>query len=152
MTQRPFCLVFDPGVTTDPAALDPPVEAAVHVHLHVGGSSDIVPPPAATAVPPTSEATGRSGRGLKRPLLLGVAGVIVAVAAFDLGARSGEGHARAIAAGRTSFGAPASLATLPLSSDLPASVQQQLAQRPVVTRPTGADEPAGAPDPFGLQR
>jgi hypothetical protein len=159
MTQCPRRLVFDQGVTTDPAALDlsPPVGAAVHIHLHVGGSPHIVPPPA-TAVAPTSEPTGRSGSWLKRPLLLGVAGMIVAVVAFDLGARSGEGHARAIAAARTSVGALAPLAALPplpqappRPGDLPASVQQQLAQRPIVTRPAGADEPAGAPDPFGLQ-
>jgi hypothetical protein len=92
-------------------------------------------------------------------LLLGVAGVMVVVVAFDLGAHSGADHAEALAAARTSAAGLASLAAMPpgpqpaaAPGELPASVQQQLAQRPTVTPPPGATPSGGGTDAFGLQR
>jgi hypothetical protein len=157
MTRSPLRLVFDQGDDTRTAALElPPTGSeALHIHLHVGPSERLRPSPAAVA--PADADTQKKGH--RRPLLLGAAGIAIAVVAFDLGARSGEGHARALAASQASITGLASLASaLPSpaiastsSSELPASVRQQLAQQPTVTAAPGVPAAAGAPDPFGLQ-
>jgi hypothetical protein len=94
-----------------------------------------------------------------RPLLEGVAAVLIAVVAFDLGGRSAERHAQALAADRASAEGLASLAAPPpvqpiqaAPVDPLASVQQQLAQRPTVTPSPGTTPSAGGSDLFGLQR
>jgi hypothetical protein len=142
MTQNPLRLVVDHGDDTAPDAIDlrPGAGAALHIHLHMASQDAQLLSTTAVLTPETRE-RGRSGRGVTRPLLLGVAGVLVAVVAFDLGAHSGAGHAAALAAARTRA-AP---------GELPASVQQQLARRPTVTPPPGAATSAESADPFGLQ-
>ncbi|MEA2790276.1 MAG: hypothetical protein QOG73_2682 [Acetobacteraceae bacterium] len=157
MTRSPLRLVFDQGDDTRTAALELPPTGSegLHIHLHVGPSERLRPSPAAVA--PADADT--KGKGRRRPLLLGVAGIVIAVVAFDLGARSGEGHARALAASQASVtGLPSLASALPSpatastsSSELPASVRQQLAQQPTVTAAPGVPAAAGAPDPFGLQ-
>jgi hypothetical protein len=154
MTENPLRLVVDPE-TTSPKIVDlPPAgPGGLHIHLHVG-----TPEQRRQHFAPASDADekGQSERGYRRPLLLGVAGVLIALVAFDLGARSGEGHARALTAARTSAEGLASLAPgaqqqANASSDLPPALQQQLAQQPTVTPPPGPASPAGTPDAFGLQ-
>jgi hypothetical protein len=157
MTRSPLRLVFDQGDDTRTAALELPPTGSegLHIHLHVGPSERLRSSPAAEA--PADADT--KGKGRRRPLLLGVAGIVIAVVAFDLGARSGEGHAGALAASQDRVKGLASLApVLPSpatsstsSSELPASVRQQLAQQPTVTAAPGVPAAAGAPDPFGLQ-
>jgi hypothetical protein len=157
MTRSPLRLVFDQGGDTRTAALELPPTGSegLHIHLYVGPSERLGPGPAAVA--PAEADT--QGRGRRRHLLLGLAGLVIAVVAFDLGARSGEGHARALAASQASITGLASLASaLPSpatastsSNELPASVRQQLAQQPRVTAAPGVPAAAGAPDPFGLQ-
>ena len=91
-------------------------------------------------------------------MLLGATGILIALVAFDLGARSGEGHAHALTAARTSAEGLASLAPGAQQQqsnspgDLPPALQQQLAQQPTVTPPPGTAAPAGAADAFGLLR
>jgi hypothetical protein len=160
MTQIPLRLVVDHGDDTAPDAIDlrPASGAALHIHLHMASQDPPLPAPTA-ALAVESSGRGRSARGVTRPLLLGAAGVLIALVAFDFGARSGAGHAEALAAARASAAGLASLAApspAPQASaapgELPASVQQQLAQRPVVTPPAGADTQANAAaNPFGLQ-
>jgi hypothetical protein len=157
MTRSPLRLVFDQGDDTRTAALELPPTGSegLHIHLYVGPSDRPRPGPAGEA---PAEVETR-GRGRRRPLLLGVAGLVIALVAFDLGARSGEGHARALAASQASvMGLPSLASALPSpatastsSNELPASVRQQLAQPPTVTAPSGVPAAAGAPDPFGLQ-
>jgi hypothetical protein len=160
MTQSPLRLVVDHGDDTAPAGFEfrPASGAALHIHLHMA-SPDAQLPSTTPALAPETRGRGRSGSGVTRPLLLGVAGVLVAVGAFDLGARSGAGHAEALAAARTSAAGLASLAAVPpgpqsaaAPGELPASVQLQLAQRPTVTLPPGAKPSGGGTDAFGLQR
>jgi hypothetical protein len=161
MSHHPLGLVVDQYDDTAPAAigLQPAAGAALHIHLHMSSRHDSISPPAAELTP-ESKARGRSGRGVIRPLLAGVAGILIAVVAFDLGGRSAEGHAQALAAGRARAEGLASLAapTPPLQPaqaapvDPLASVQQQLAQRPTVTPSPGAAPSSGGSDLFGLQR
>jgi hypothetical protein len=160
MTPNPLRLVVDHGDDTAPAAFElrPASGAALHIHLHVA-SPDAQRPATTPALAPETRGRGRWGSGVTRPVLLGIAGALVAVVAFDLGARSGAGHAEALAAAKTSAAGLASLAAVPpvqqspaAPGELPASVQQQLAQRPTVTRPPGATPSGGGTDAFGLQR
>jgi hypothetical protein len=160
MTHIPLRLVVDHGNDTAPDVIDlrPTSEAALHIHLHMTSQG---PRLRAPAVALAAEGTGRglSARGVARPLLLGAAGVLIALMAFEFGARSGAGHAEALLAARASAVGLASLAApspAPQASaapgELPASVQRQLAQRPVVTPPADADTQANAgANPFGLQ-
>ena len=157
MTQSPLRLVVDHGEDTAPAAIElqPPTGAALHIHLHLAEarlSSSIA------RQPPGLKDGGRSGRGYTRPLMVGAAGLLLAIVAFDLGARSGAGHAQALAAARASVGGLASLAAMPpptpeaqAPGDLPVNLQQQLAQRPTVTPAPGSASAGGSSDPFGLQ-
>jgi hypothetical protein len=154
MTENPLRLVSD-HETTSPRIVDlPPAgPGGLHIHLHVG-TPDLCQQHSALGA--NAGEKGRSGRGYRRPLLLGVAGILIALVAFDLGARSGEGHARALTAARTSAEglasfAPAAQQQAFTSSDLPPALQQQLAQQPTVTPPPGTAAAAGAPDAFGLQ-
>ncbi len=151
MTRPPLRLVFDGGEDTTPAVLElPPGAAGIHVHLHIGAPDRLEPPPAVAG-------QGRSARGYWRLLLLGGASAAIGFVAFDMGARVGEGHAGALAVSRASAGGLASLipSTPPpsrtSSSELPAAVRQQLAQRPTITPPLPADQqPTGGSNPFGL--
>jgi hypothetical protein len=154
MTGNPLRLVVD-HETTSPRIVDlPPAgPGGLHIHLHVG-----TPEQRRQHFAPASDADekGRSGKGYRRPLLLGVAGILIALVAFDLGSRSGAGHARALTAARISAEGLASLAPgaqqkAYTSSNLPPALQQQLAQQPTVTPPPGTAAPAGAADAFGLQ-
>jgi hypothetical protein len=154
MTENSLRLVVD-HETLSPRIVDlPPAgPGGLHIHLHVGTPDQRQQH---SALGSNAGEKGQSGRGNRRPLLLGVAGILIALVAFDLGARSGEGHARALTAARTSAEGLASLAPgvqqqANASSDLPPALQQQLAQQPTVTPPPGAASPAGAPDAFGLQ-
>lgn len=156
MTQIPLRLVVDHGDDNAPDVIDlrPASGAALHIHLHMASQDPRLPAPTA-AVAAESSGRERSGRGVTRPLLLGAAGVLIALVAFDFGAHSGADHAEALAAARASA---AGLASSPAPQayaapgELPASVQQQLAQRPVVTPPADADTQANAgANPFGLQ-
>jgi hypothetical protein len=159
MSQYPLRLVLDQRDDSAPAAIELQTVAgtALHIHLHIP-SHDGHPssPPAVSA--PESKARGRSGGKVIRPLLVGVAGVLITVVAFDLGGRSAESHAQALAANRASAEGLASLAAPPVQPihaapvDPLASVQQQLAQRPTMTPSPGAAPSAGASDLFGLQR
>jgi hypothetical protein len=160
MSQHPLRLVVDQCDDTAPAAteLQPAEGATLHIHLHMSSRYGLTSPPAAELAR-ESKAKGRSGRGMIGPLLVGVAGVLIAVVAFDLGGRSAEGHAQAFAAGRARAEGLASLAVPPplqpaqaAPFDPLASVQQQLAQRPTVTPLPGAAPPGGGSDLFGLQR
>jgi hypothetical protein len=164
MTQTPLRLVFDRGpLSAQPHAIDVPSSTTtLHIHLHLGSAgADQGPLPVVDRRP--IQASGRSGRRLTRPLLLGVAAVAMVVGAYDFGARIGEGHARATLA-RIQAGPsdPSRLAldaaqpqkagvAAPVSSELPPSIRQQLAQPPTVTVPPGTANPVGSPDPFGLQ-
>ena len=114
MSQHPLRLVVDQYDDTAPAAIElqPAAGAALHIHLHMSSRHGSISPPAAVLAP-ESKARGRSGRGVIRPLLVGVAGVLIAVVAFDLGGRSAEGHAQALAAGRARAEGLASLAAPP---------------------------------------
>lgn len=158
MTHNPLRLVVDRGDDTAPSAIElrPTAGAALHIHLHMGPQDSRLPA-ATVSVPADRETRGHSGRGVIRPLLLGVAGILVAVVAFDVGARSGVGHAEALAAARTSAAGLASLAAVPpepptpaAPGGLPASVQQQLAQQPTVI-PAPGTAATGGSNPFGLQ-
>jgi hypothetical protein len=160
MSQRPLRLVVDQYDDTAPAAIElqPAAGAALHIHLHMSSRYGSISPPAGVLAP-ESKARGRSGRGVIRPLLAGVAGILIAVVAFDLGGRSAEGHAQALAAGMARAEGLASLAAPPPVQaartepvDPLASVQQQLAQRPTVTPSPGAAPSSEGSDLFGLQR
>ena len=154
MSRTPLRLVVDLGgdLPQSFVELDPPNDGALHIHLHVG------PQPATASTVPLAnhdaDPKGRSGRRWRKPLAMGTAAVLVTVLAFDFGARTGAGHAQALAAARASAAGLASLAAQPPAPDsasqLPVAVQQQLAQRPTVTQPPGGAPSAGA-DPFGLQ-
>ncbi len=159
MTGNPLRLVVDHSDnTTLPAIeLQPSAGGGLHIHLHMPSREGQLSSPAAVSTP-KSGGSGRSGRGVARPLLIGVAGVLVAVVAFDLGARSAAGHAQALAAARmSSQGIGPSMAPppMPQADGAPnqplASIPQQLAQRPIVTPPADTDPQARAPNPFGLQ-
>ncbi|WP_159014627.1 hypothetical protein [Acidisoma sp. S159] len=160
MSQHPLRLVVDQYDDTAPAAIElqPAAGAALHIHLHMSSRHGSISPPA-VELAPESKARGRSGRGVIRPLLVGVAGVLIAVVAFDLGGRSAEGHAQALAAGRARAEGLASLAAPPplqpaqaAPVDPLASVQQELGRRPTVTPSPGAAPSSGGSDLFGLQR
>jgi hypothetical protein len=151
MTENPLRLVVD-RETTSPRTVDlPPAgPGGLHIHLHVGTPD---PRQQHSALGSNVVEKGRPGRGYG-PLLLGVAGILIALVAFDLGAQSGEGHARALTAARTSVEGMASLAPgaqQQAYTDLPPALQQQLTQQPTVMRPPGTAAPAGAADAFGLQ-
>jgi hypothetical protein len=155
MTDNPLRLVVDhETMSTRSVDLPPAGPGGLHIHLHVGAPDQRQQH---FAPGPDADEKGRSGRGYRRPLLLGVAGILIALVAFDLGARSGEGHARALAAARTNAEGLASLAPgaqqqqLNSPGDLPAVMRQQLAQQPTITPPPGTAATAGMPDPFGLQ-
>ena len=153
MTRSPLRLVLDQGEDTAATAMKlpsvGPADLHIHLHLGVGGHE---PQEMRSAV----EAKGRTGRGPWRPVLLGAAGVLIAFVAFDVGARTGEGHARALAASRSSAAGLASLMPGPQRpseppaspNEMPAAVRQQLAQPPTITPPPV--EPSAAPNPFGL--
>ena len=85
--------------------------------------------------------------------MLGAAALLIAGSAFEFGARTGEGHARAMASVGDPSAAVASLASMPAAlaaaGEMPPALRQQLSQPPVVTPPTGND-PAGATHAFGL--
>jgi hypothetical protein len=154
MTENPLRLVVD-HETTSPRIVDlPPAgPGGLHIHLHIGTPEQRRQN---SSLGPDLDREGQSGKGYRRPLLLGVAGILIALVAFDLGARSGAGHARALTAARTSAEGLASLAPgaqqkAYTSSNLPPALQRQLAQQPTVTPPPGTAAPAGAPDAFGLQ-
>jgi hypothetical protein len=158
MSQHPLRLVVDQFDDAAPAAIElqTVAGAALHIHLHMSSRHGSISPPAAVLAP--EKASGRSGRGVIRPLLVGVAGVLIAVVAFDLGGRSAEGHAQALAASRARAEGLASLAAPPplqpaqaAPVDPLASVQQQLAQRPTVTPSPGAAPSSEGSDLFGLQ-
>jgi hypothetical protein len=160
MSQHPLRLVVDQYDDTAQAAIElqPAAGADLHIHLHMSSRHGSISPPAGVLAP-ESKARGRSGRAVIRPLLAGVAGILIAVVAFDLGGRSAEGHAQALAAARASAEGIASLAAPPpfqpaqaAPADPLASVQQQLAQRPTLTPSPGAATSAGSSDLFGLQR
>jgi hypothetical protein len=142
MIQTPLRLVVDHGAESAPSAVElfPSSRGVMHIHLHVGPQSGGVSPAAAT--PPEDREKGQSGKGKRRPLVMSAMAVLIAVVAFDVGARTGGGHAKALAAAKASAAGP---------GELPAAVQLQLAQRPTVTPPAGADTQPGRPDPFGLQ-
>ncbi len=152
MTRPPLRLVFDGGEHTTPTVLElPPGPAGIHVHLHIGAPDRQEPPPAAAV-------QGRSEKRYWRLLLLGGASAAIGFVAFDLGARVGEGHASALAVSRASASGLASLIpgpkgppAQPTSSELPAAVRQQLAQRPTITPPLPAgQQPPDGSNPFGL--
>jgi hypothetical protein len=158
MTQR-LRLVLGAAHTDAPSDIElPPAgPAGLHIHLHLG-------PPAAypaVEIPPSAPAPepARSGRRIWRPVLTGLAGVLIAVVFFDLGARSGQGHAEAIAAAQLhnanmlarATAPQAALPNLPDPNAMPPAVTQQLAQPPTVTPPPGAPAQPGASNPFGLQ-
>ncbi len=160
MTQTPLRLVFDRGdLLTHSQAIDVPSSTSnLHIHLHLGAEAQ-PQVPVGVEDQRLGQDRGRSGRRLAWPVLLGVAGVAIVVGAYDLGARIGEGHARALA---TSQAGTAGLNTLapgvmqqrvapPSPSELPPNIRQQLAQPPTIIAPPGATAPAGGPDPFGLQ-
>ena len=158
MIQTPLRLVVDHGAESAPSAVElfPSSRGVMHIHLHVGPQSGGVSPAAAT--PPEDREKGRSGKGKRRLLVMSAMAVLIAVVAFDVGARTGAGHAQALAAAKASAAGLASLAAQAppqqaagAPGELPAAVQQQLAQRPTVTPPAGADTQPGTPDPFGLQ-
>ena len=152
MTRPPLRLVLDAGDHPIPATLElPPGAADIHVHLHIGAPDRHEPPPAAAV-------QGRSEPGYWRLLLLGGACAAIGIVAFDMGARTGEGHALALAVPRGSASGLASLLpgpkgppAQPASSELPASVRQQLAQRPTIIPPLPAtQQPPDGSNPFGL--
>lgn len=153
MTRTPLRLVLNQGKDTAATAVELPSAgpANLHIHLHLGAGAH-----EPLDMRPAAEAKGRTGKGLWRPVLLGGAGVLIAFVAFDVGARTGEGHARALAASRSSAEGLASIMARPQSSleapaasnEMPAAVRQQLAQRPTITPPPA--EPSAAPNPFGL--
>ncbi len=144
MTQPPLRLVFDQGKHVPPMAMDlPPGNAALHIHLHLATTARQEPLEA--LMPPAAAVQGRTTKRRWRPFMLWAAGVVAATVAFDLGARWGEGHARAIAV----LQAPPPLPAYP--SELPANLRQQLAQPPTVTPPPERGRVPNAADPFGLQ-
>jgi hypothetical protein len=124
--------------------------SGLHIHLHLGAplhaSASVAPQPG-----PASESVG--GNRHWRLLLLGAAALLIAGSAFEFGARTGEGHARAVASVGDPGAAPASLASMPAAlaaaGEMPPALRQQLSQPPVVTPPAGND-PAGATHAFGL--
>ena len=160
MTQNPLRLVVDHGEDIAPAAIElqPTAGAALHIHLHLAEARLQSP---IAGLPPGVKEGGRSGRGYTRPLMVVAVGLLLTIVAFDLGARSGAGHAQALAAVRASAGGLASLAATPpppppipeaeAPGDLPVNLQQQLAQRPTVTPAPGSAPAGGSSDPFGLQ-
>ncbi len=151
MTRPPLRLVLDQGEDTAATAMELPSagSADLHVHLHIGT-------PEPQELRSAGEAKGRPEKGRWQPALLGGAGVLIALVAFDVGARSGEGHARALAASRSNVAGLASpmpgperpLEAPASPNEMPAPVRQQLAQPPTITPPPNA--PGGAANPFGL--
>lgn len=139
MTQHPLRLVADHAGRSTPASVELPPSgaAAFQLHLHIGAlAPDGVVPTSATPAQPA--AGGHAGKGRWRPWFLGTAGVVLAVVAFDLGARSGEGHARAIAAQANTNGLAARLSSQQAllaapTAEIPLAIRQQLAQPPTVT-------------------
>jgi hypothetical protein len=160
MTRPALRLVLDQEKDTDARTADwPSAETTgLHIHLHIGTPDQQNARPTETSPPAASAIQGTSGRSVLRPIMLGVAGVFIVLVAFEVGARSGEGHARAIASSPTNTAALASiipgLQSLPSASanEMPAALRQQLAQPPTVTAPPGPAVSAGAQDAFGLQR
>jgi hypothetical protein len=157
MTDHPFRLVVNRADPSEPATINVPAPgpAGLHIHLHIGATA-----PNVAAVPPVTTkkplAAGRSGKRRWRSWLMGAAGVVIAVVAFDFGARSGEGHARELAAQADASNLTARLSGQPLSAapapgELPPAVRQQLAQPPTITPPPStSQQSAGSPSPFGL--
>jgi hypothetical protein len=158
MIQPPLRLVVDRGAEPASAAVElfSPAAGSLHIHLHVG-------PQAGSA---TADASMRleghekrlPTKGMRRPLIMGAAGVLIALVAFDVGARTGAGHAQALAAAKASAAGFAALAgglppqqAVGTPGGLPAALQQQLAERPTISLPAGAAAPSGGPDLFGLQ-
>ncbi len=160
MTRTPLRLVFDQGDGFVPQAIDVPRSTTdLHIHLHLGAEAQPQAPLVVADQQPNRD-KGRSGTRLAWSVLFGVAGVAIVVGAYDLGARTAEGHARALAASQVEGaglnglapGVTQQRAALPSPSELPPSIRQQLAQPPTITAPPGVRAPAGSPDPFGLQR
>ncbi len=160
MTRPALRLVLEEEKPTDATAVDWPSSetAGLHIHLHVGTPAPQNARPTETSPPAASAIQEQSGKSVLRPIMLGVAGVLFLFVAFEVGARSGEGHARALASSQTNTAALASilprLQSLPPASanEMPAALRQQLAQPPTITAPPGPPVPAGAHNPFGLQQ
>ena len=145
MTQPPLRLVFDRGEHVPPMAIDLPSPGGggLQIHLHFGSTARPEPLDASTPAPP-AVTQGQPGRRWRRSLALGAASLIIALVAYDLGARWGEGHTRAVAMLPQRWDPPVS------PNQLPTSLRQQLAQPPTVTPPPEVRAPNAA-DPFGFQ-
>ena len=161
MTQTPLRLVFDRGdLLAHPQAIEVPSNTSnLHIHLHLGSEAQH-PTPLPVAIQGPARPQERSGKRLAWPTLLGVTGVAIVVGAYDLGARIGEGHARALAMAQAEGSGLNALApgimqqraaTASLPNELPPNIRQQLAQPPTIVAPPGTAAPAGGHDPFGLQ-
>lgn len=159
MIQPPLRLVVDRSAEPASTAVElfSPAAGSLHIHLHAG-------PQAGSA---TADATMRPEghekrsptKGMRRPLIMGAAGVLIALVAFNVGARTGAGHAQALAATKASAagftapaGGPPPQQAVRAPGGLPAALRQQLAERPTISLPAGAEAPSGGPDLFGLQR
>lgn len=146
MTHPPLRLVFDNGEYVPPVAIELPSPRGdgLQIHLHFGLSARPEPLAASTPAPP-AVAQGQPERSWRRSLVLGAASLVIALVAYDLGARWGEGHTRAVETSPRPWAPP------PFPNQLPTSLRQQLAQPPTVTPPPDIRAPNAA-DPFGFQR